>query len=239
MTAKLYGDVETGGFNPKEDALLEIAVIPVIDGERLPHFVSYMRNESLKISDDALRVNGIKREQIATFPEEKEVLGNFIKYLEDLQRRFSFYAYNAPFDHGFVKEWFMRNGAYSDWLYFFNIAPRCVLEKARMKTKYFPGKVPNHKLGTLTKFFSIKHDNAHEALSDIMATIELDTILDSLGEKIDIDEKLTRREKLKKYFDSRYVIFNHNGDIMLNAETLKNQNALQFIVMELWDQFSH
>lgn len=235
---KAYLDTETGGFESKTDALLQIALVPVIDGERLPHFSSYMMPPSdLIINDSALKVNGIKRIDIPSFKPEKDVLVDFCSYLEKLETKLTFTAFNAPFDLGFVKQWFLRNKMQSDFGYFFRPMICDVLKKAQDKKRYFPVRPENMKLTTLSALFKIKHDGAHEALSDVLAMIDLDNILDSLGEQITPESKLSYRENCKKYLDSKYIIFNPDGDIFIQKNAVKDQNALRFILNEMWEMY--
>ena len=235
---KAYLDVETGGFNNKEDALLEIAIVPVIDGERLAPFVSYMMPPSeLKIDDGALKVNGIKRCDILTYKPEKEVLLGMCSYLEKLDTRLVFTAYNAPFDRSFVKQWFIRSNMEPEFNFFFRPISCDILEKAKTKQKYFPVRSANLKLTTLTKLFKIAHDGAHTALSDVNAMIDLDIILDSLGVELSLMDQLDYRTSCKKFLDSKYIIFNADGDIFINKQTIKDPSAFRFILSELWEMY--
>lgn len=235
---KAYIDVETGGFDANTDALLEVAVVPVIDGERLTPFQSYMMPPShLIINDGALAVNKIKRIDIASFKPEKDVLLELCSYLEKLSVKLTFTAYNAPFDYGFIKQLFIRNAMLSDFGYFFRPTINDVLKKAANKKQFFPVKPANLKLTTLTKLFKIKHDNAHTALDDVNAMIELDAILDSLGEQVTPEDKKTYREMCQKYLDSKYIIFNPDGDIFIQKYATQDLQALRFILNEMWEMY--
>jgi DNA polymerase III alpha subunit (gram-positive type) len=100
MNTLVYWDTETDGIDPTKCNILQVGAI-VLDAEDddLPImdnglFVSYMRpdltDEQIDdpeiISDSALRVNHINREDIKNFPDSKVVWNNFAKFCYSFKR---------------------------------------------------------------------------------------------------------------------------------------------------------
>lgn len=109
-------DVETGGFNPKSDALLEIgATLVTMDeqGQLVPdqHFTAHITPfEGANVEQSALDFTGIRldsalRQQAAV--TESEALGDFFKRVRKAIKshdctRAILVGHNAAFDHGFL-----------------------------------------------------------------------------------------------------------------------------------------
>ena len=100
MNTLIYWDFETGDSDPATCYPLQIAAC-VLDAEDddLPImdngiFISYMRppisDDDIMdvniIKDGALKVNGINREDIKNFPDEKVVWSNFVKFCLSFKR---------------------------------------------------------------------------------------------------------------------------------------------------------
>lgn len=82
-------------------------------------------------------------------------------------------AHNAPFDGPFLQAWFDRVGAYFPGDY----RMLCTLQRAIWLFHEYPSlrRPQDYKLGTLCKYFGIglPPDQAHTALADVRATVEL------------------------------------------------------------------
>ncbi|MGJ8513619.1 ribonuclease T [Carnimonas bestiolae] len=109
-------DVETGGFNPRQDALLEIgATLVTMDehGQLVPdqHFSAHITPfEGANVEQSALDFTGIRldsplRQQAAV--SESEALGELFKQVRKAIKshdctRAILVGHNAAFDHGFL-----------------------------------------------------------------------------------------------------------------------------------------
>ncbi len=107
-------DVETGGFNPKTDALLEIAAVIVSmgdNGDLQPHeTLSYHVKPfaGANIEAAALKVNGIDPwHPLRPALDEKEALSRIFKSVREAMQasgctRAVLVGHNASFDHSFL-----------------------------------------------------------------------------------------------------------------------------------------
>jgi ribonuclease T len=107
-------DVETGGFNPRTDALLEIAaVILGMDGEgnlcaRETLSFHVKPFEGARIEDAALKVNGIDPwHTLRPALDEKDALGRIFKAVREAMNEYGctraiLVGHNASFDHSFL-----------------------------------------------------------------------------------------------------------------------------------------
>jgi DNA polymerase III subunit epsilon len=179
-----WNDIETGGTDPKTDALLQIAFI--IDdgtGAELATFNSYIA--PLKgdlIHDEALAKNGITREQIKTFPDPylvyhsmRQILGQH-GYCKRKDLRYIPAGYNNQFDLDFILAWMTKldsKFAFWDFLQFRPFDPLPIL-RALQHSKIID--LPNLELKTVCDHLKIPIE-AHNALSDIRATKEVTTRL--------------------------------------------------------------
>ena len=183
---RLYIDVETTGFNPYKNGIIQIAGIVEIDEVEIESF-SFDCNvfEKDEISDKALEVNNKTREQIAEFEDPKEVYSKLINIMEKHINRynktdkFAFVGFNASFDYDFIRAWFKKAGdkfgigswCWNPYLDVMTIAFH-YLEDERLQ-------MPNFKLDSVAKAFKIEVDeNAlHDALYDVRLTRRIYRIL--------------------------------------------------------------
>ena len=171
-----WNDIETGGVNPKTDAILQIAFIIDLEGEEIVSFNSFVKPfNGAMVSDEALKVTGIKREDIDRFPDAYSVYHEMRKLLDahgyKKQKAYRYVpaGYNNQFDLEFLLEWMTQidsKFAFWDFLQMTPIDPLPILRALR-----FAGILPiqDTKLSTVCEYLRIPLA-AHDALSDIRAT---------------------------------------------------------------------
>lgn len=92
-------DTETTGLDPREDRIIEIGGVELID-----HFPTgrtihlYINADGKKVHPDALAVHGITDESLADKPKFAELAEQILEFFGDGQ----WIAHNATFDMGFV-----------------------------------------------------------------------------------------------------------------------------------------
>lgn len=232
----LFYDSETTGLNPDTHGIVEIAMIPIINGVKGKPFVSKLKPFNGSIYDPkALEINKLNFNEIQTFPEEREVLTSLIKWIESHNTVFNLAGQNISFDRKFLKALFSRHGCMSDYLAHIDPLEICTLGMA----KQLRVKSASHKLGDLCKYFNIKLENAHTALADIEATWELYQHLKAMiPSEIAMNEApLSYQEKRRKYLDSTYVTFNAENDIYITRKMCKDPSAARFIAEEIYRRF--
>jgi DNA polymerase-3 subunit epsilon len=123
---ELWLDLETTGVDRSIHGIIQIAAVVFIDGEEVDSFVTYVKPfEDDQIEDEALKVNGVTREQIAEFPEARECfaaltafLGRFVNQY-DTGDKFLICGYNVKFDTDFLREFWRKSNSkyYGSWFY--------------------------------------------------------------------------------------------------------------------------
>lgn len=155
-------DFETTGFSPKENKIIEIGAIKVINNKTVKSF-STLINPKVDIPPYISSKIKITDLMVKDMPVIETVFPHFIKFLGN----YPLVIHNAKFDMGFLIE----NACNLN----FNI------ENSAFDTVYgtkalFP-KLKKYNLKFLCEYFEIENKNAHRAMSDASATYFLYEIL--------------------------------------------------------------
>ena len=152
-------DIETTGFSPVKDEIIEIGAIKVEKNKIINEY-----NELIKINETlspfTTKLTGITDEMLQTGKEISEVLKDFIHFTGDS----IIIGHNVTFDLGFLsyncKKYlnFNLNNDYVDTM--------CIARKL------VPDSI-NYKLGTLADFFNVSYEGAHRGLKDVEITYEV------------------------------------------------------------------
>lgn len=147
-------DVETTGFSPQNDRIVEIAVVRLEAGGIIQRWSSLI-NPGRPIPWYAEAVHGISDHTVRQAP----TLGAVLPTIARLIQRSTIVAHNAAFDQSFLP------GLKRPWI--------CTLEMAR---RAFPH-APNHRLGTLIDYLGFERQlgnlRLHRAGADAEATAHL------------------------------------------------------------------
>jgi len=181
MSKIFYFDCETTGVDHKVNGIIQLAFVLEIDGEIVEEQDIRMRPFNRDIIEPlALEVNKITMEQIQTFEHPliayEQILQIFNKHIDKFNKDDKFFpaGFNVRFDIDFFSEFWKKAskdkyglGSYCNWR---SIDPLPVI--------YFLVEngilsLENYKLSTVCEYFGITLDDAHDALADIKATIEL------------------------------------------------------------------
>jgi len=153
-------DLETTGFDPDEDEIIEVGFCVVHDGEVTKESGCLVRPDKT-IPEVVERLTGITNEkaQKQGFPWS-EVADRWRPYLEEEE---TWCAYNASFDIGFVEAHFDPSPTYSH-----------IVDPMRIAQRFIPSsKIKDTKLGTVAEFFDVSLRNAHRAVQDAKATMRV------------------------------------------------------------------
>lgn len=233
----LWIDVETTGLGSNA-AVIEIAAIPMIDGEIKPHFHSMIRpHDGATLDAKAFEITKIDINEIWTYPDAKEVLNDFIKWIDSHETVFNLGGHNIKFDRDHLFKLFCRNAEYGSFITRFNHNDVDTLRICREVFKGKKNKPVDFKLESVCRYFGTENGIYHRALGDIQNTIEIYKELEKLKEKqIPVKQELSYRQKMEKYMDMRYVQMNPEGDVFITKEALLDQDATKFILGFLWDK---
>ncbi|MBK9293623.1 MAG: 3'-5' exonuclease [Oligoflexia bacterium] len=146
-------DVETTGFLPGVDQIIEIAAVKFVNG-KIHDSYSTLINPLAPIPAAATKVHGITDEMVKGKPIVEQALEGFTSFCGSSLM----VAHNAPFDVEFIKANILK--------YETNSPKGIILDSCAMARKVIPGS-PNYKLGTLVRFLNIPEDGAyHRAEAD-------------------------------------------------------------------------
>lgn len=151
-------DIETTGSQPSGNSITEVAVV-ITDGVReIERFHSLVRPDH-PIPLHIERLTGISNDMVEDAPAFSEIAEELHAFLESS----IFVAHNVGFDFAFLKAAFAELGY---------TMPTHRLCTVRISRKLHPG-LQSYSLGRLCNHFGVSNRNAHRALSDTLATVEL------------------------------------------------------------------
>jgi len=189
-------DTETGGVDPKTDALLQIGMEIFVDGEaRGSHLFHVAPFEWDRVNDEALQVNGFTREQLTEFPSPmivhariENIISQYVDRYNPLDK-FIFAGYGARFDMDFLRAFFDKNLNKYFGSYFFSL-PLDVMSfvaEGIMIGTVKPMK--SFRLSKVCEQLGVElGEDAHDAMADIRATRELYSVL--MKRKADRDSNI-------------------------------------------------
>ena len=176
-------DCETTGTNSAEDEIVSLALIRLDpDGEETDRFTTLVR-PSRPIPAEATAVHGIAEEDVAGALPFVALAGQLLHHLDGAV----FVAHNASFDLGMLRSAFAR-----EEITYEPAAVACTLEAFRLLEPL----ADNHRLQSICDRRGIEFHDAHEALSDVLATTALLRVLLDEGiapETVELDHSAYMR----------------------------------------------
>jgi DNA polymerase-3 subunit epsilon len=147
-------DLETTGFLPGIDQIVEIGAVSYVNGKPDAVFATLI-NPGISMPEAASRVNGITDAMLVGQPTIDKILTSFTKFCgNDI-----IVAHNAPFDVQFLSADIQKHES---------PAPTgIILDTLPMARKVLPG-LANYKLGTLVEHLQIDAAGFHRAEADAM-----------------------------------------------------------------------
>lgn len=151
-------DLETTGFKPESDRIIEIGAVRIVDGKFVDTFNTYI-DPKMPIPEKITDLTGIRDSDVMGQPSIEDVLPDFYKYSDGT----ILVGQNVQFDYGFISV----NGARQN-IYFENEMEDTVV----LGRKYIPD-LKKYKLANLTRYFNIVNQSAHRGIYDALATAEV------------------------------------------------------------------
>ena len=146
-------DLETTGFSPLRDEIIEFGAIRVTLQEHSHDAFQRLVKPLRKLQDNIIEITGITQEMVDVDGVElKEALTQFVEFIGDLP----LVTFNAEFDMGFLYNAARLHGITINNKY------TCALKCAR---RAFP-ELPSHKLTYLSELFKLNKANTHRAVGD-------------------------------------------------------------------------
>ncbi len=155
-----FFDIEATGLNVVRDRIVQIAIIKYLKDGREPQELSLMINPGIPISLEAMLVHGIQPKDVANKPTFQQLAQKIWDFIGNADLA----GYNSTrFDIPMLMEEFARVGME------FDISKRRSIDIQRIFYKMEP-----RTLKAALKFYCDKdHDEAHDAMADVRATIDV------------------------------------------------------------------
>ncbi|KAB1437667.1 PolC-type DNA polymerase III [Candidatus Galacturonibacter soehngenii] len=151
-------DIETTGFSPIKNRIIEIGAVKVKNGEIIERFSSFV-NPQVPIPFEIEKLTGITDNMVINEPLIDEVLPKFIEFCNGAVM----VAHNAGFDMSFIKANCDRQKLICDYT---------VIDTVAMARFLLPS-LSKYKLDVVAKSLGISLDNHHRAVDDAGCTAEI------------------------------------------------------------------
>ncbi len=175
-------DVETTGLRVKEDRIIEIAAVKVIEGREVACFNTLI-NPHMRLSEYTRDITGIEEEQLLDKPGIEDVMPEFFEFIEELP----LLGHRILFDYSFIKKAAVNLGIE------FNKEGIDTLELSRLCLPKEQSKV----LKEACKFMNIDMKDWHRALPDARASHSLYQALKLRFADCLADKKIKKELKFK------------------------------------------
>ncbi len=151
-------DIETTGFSPVNNRIIEIGAVKVERGEVTERFSSFV-NPDVPIPFEIEKLTGINDSMVMEAPMIEEVLPRFLEFCEGCV----LVAHNASFDMSFIMENCRRQGFSDRFTYVDTVGIARIL---------LPGQA-KHTLDAVAKTMGVSLENHHRAVDDAEATAHI------------------------------------------------------------------
>ena len=151
-------DLETTGFSPLNNKIIEIGAVKVENGKITDRFSTFV-NPEVPIPFKIEELTGIRDDMVLDAPKIEEILPEFLKFCEGA----IMVAHNAGFDMSFISKNCERQGLECEYT---------VIDTVALARVLLP-QLNRFKLDTVAKALKISLDNHHRAVDDAACTAEI------------------------------------------------------------------
>lgn len=151
-------DTETTGLDTSTAKIVELAAVKMVNGKIVETFETLV-NPNMALPQTTIQITGLTDNDLIDAPASDLIMPDFFKFT----RGCSLVAHNIGYDYPILSSHSKPLG------YIFENDLFDTLELSR---KAFPY-LKKYKLEYLSEVFELTHENAHRALSDVVATAEL------------------------------------------------------------------
>ena len=151
-------DIETTGFSPINNRIIEVGAVKVQNGKITDRFSAFV-NPLVPIPFEIEKLTGISDDMVVDAQTIDEVLPQFLEFCNDCV----LVAHNANFDMSFIIENAARQGLNTQYTYVDTVGIARVLLPNQAK----------HTLDAVAKTLGVSLENHHRAVDDAEATAEI------------------------------------------------------------------
>ena len=151
-------DIETTGFSPVNNRIIEIGAVKVSGGEIVDRYSAFV-NPDVPIPFEIEKLTGINDEMVMGAPMIDVILPQFLEFCQGCVM----VAHNASFDMSFIIENARRIGLNTEYTYVDTVAIARVLLPNQAK----------HTLDAVAKTLNVSLENHHRAVDDAEATAHI------------------------------------------------------------------
>ena len=151
-------DLETTGFSPLNNRIIEIGAVKVEEGKITERFSTFV-NPDVPIPYEIEKLTGINDNMVLDAPKIEEILPQFLKFCEGAVM----VAHNAGFDMGFISKNCERQNLPCQ----FTVVDTVTLARVLLPS------LNRYKLDTVAKALHVSLENHHRAVDDAACTAEI------------------------------------------------------------------
>ncbi len=151
-------DLETTGFSPVNNRIIEIGAVKVSGGEIVDRFSTFV-NPQIPIPFEITKLTSIRDEDVMDAPVIEEILPQFLAFCAGSV----LVAHNAGFDMSFIIENAKRQNMPTEYTYVDTVGISRILLPHQAK----------HTLDAVAKTLGVSLENHHRAVDDAAATAEI------------------------------------------------------------------
>lgn len=150
-------DLETTGINPEHNRIIEIGAIRQETGEVFHTLV----NPKMPLREKTIAITGITEELLQDGLSEQEAIREFVEFLKEDR---ILLGHNIAFDHRFLVMAMKRCG--------YEVPQFLGIDTLQLSRSVY-SELPKKTLEAMCEYFGIVNEQAHRALEDSKATIQL------------------------------------------------------------------
>ena len=213
-------DLETTGFSPVKDKIIEIGAVKVEQGKITEKFSTFV-NPKVPIPFQITQLTSITDQMVLDAPDIETILPQFLEFVGDAV----LVAHNASFDVGFIEQ----NCRYQDIMPDFTYVDTVAMARILLPT------LSKFKLNVVANALHISLENHHRAVDDAGATAEIFVkFIEMLRERNIMDlTKLNQfgsnnADAVKKLPTYHVIILARNEIGRVNLYTLISKSHLEY-----------
>ena len=213
-------DLETTGFSPIADKIIEIGAVKVQNGKITEKFSTFV-NPKIPIPFRITQLTSITDQMVMDAPDIETILPQFLEFVGDAV----LVAHNASFDVGFIEQ----NMRYQDMTPDLTSVDTVAMARILMPT------LSKFKLNIVAKALNISLENHHRAVDDAGATAEIFVkFIDMLKEREIYDLKGLNHfgehnaDSIRKLPSYHAIILARNDIGRTNLYTLVSKSHLEY-----------